>query len=158
MLWAQLAPSHLGMLLGIGVANAVTLAVGKLVLLRAARHKPASAISADPSGPDGRHDAEMAYKEDSSARTEKATQNLILLPIESTNELQPIDHVRIYPGADCDFALYADDGNTYAYEHRDYRLTHRHWDDKTRQLTKTGAEAWGASSTDVIEIVGNPNM
>ena len=37
-------------------------------------------------------------------------------PIESTSEAQKIAKVRVYPGADADFTLFDDDGNTYAYE------------------------------------------
>jgi alpha-D-xyloside xylohydrolase len=75
------------------------------------------------------------------------------VPVESMNQPQAIDRVRIYPGADGDFAYYADDGNTYAYEHGDYHLTVLHWNDKTHQLSHTGAEAWDPSRTDVVEVV-----
>ncbi len=78
-------------------------------------------------------------------------------PIDSTDQHQSIDRVRVYSGADGNFALYADDGKTYAYEHSDYRLTQLHWDDKTRQLTHAGAEAWDPHRTDIVEIVGNPD-
>ncbi len=74
-------------------------------------------------------------------------------PIESTNQRQAIDRVRIYPGADADFSLYLDDGDTYAYEHGDYRLTHLHWDEKAHQFTPTGVGAWDSDRTPVIEIV-----
>ena len=74
-------------------------------------------------------------------------------PIESTNQQQAIERMRIYPGANGDFALYADDGKTYAYEHGEYRLTNLHWNDKTRKLTSAGAQAWDPSRSDVIEIV-----
>jgi alpha-D-xyloside xylohydrolase len=77
-------------------------------------------------------------------------------PIESTDQQQVIDSVRVYPGADGDFALYADDGKTYAYEHGDYHLTQLHWDDKAHKLTRAGAESWDPRRTGVIEIVANP--
>lgn len=38
-------------------------------------------------------------------------------PVRSTNEKQAIEKIRIYPGASAHFALYVDDGTTYAYEH-----------------------------------------
>jgi hypothetical protein len=61
--------------------------------------------------------------------------------------------VRIYPGADGNFAFYTDDGDTYACEHGDYRLTQLHWD-KVHKLTFTGAEGWDPGRTDFIETVG----
>ena len=36
--------------------------------------------------------------------------------VESTNQVQKIAKVRVYPGADGAFDLYRDDGTTYAYE------------------------------------------
>ncbi len=74
-------------------------------------------------------------------------------PIQSTEQPQAVAHVRVYPGADSDFALYTDDGKTYAYEQGDYHLTHLHWNDKTRRLTQSGAEAWSPRRNDVVEIV-----
>jgi len=73
--------------------------------------------------------------------------------IESTNEQQAIAHVRVYPGADSDFAVYADDGNSYSYEKGNFSLSNLHWDDKAKQLTSTGAPAWDQSRKDVIEII-----
>jgi alpha-glucosidase len=43
--------------------------------------------------------------------------------------------IRIYPGADADFSLYEDDGNTYSYEKGASSLIPMHWDDKKRTLT-----------------------
>jgi len=46
----------------------------------------------------------------------------------------PIE-LRIYAGADGDFALYDDDGNTYDYEKGDHATIALHWDDASRTLT-----------------------
>ncbi len=46
----------------------------------------------------------------------------------------PIE-LRIYPGADADFLLYEDEGDTYDYEHGAYSIIPIHWDDKTTTLT-----------------------
>ncbi len=43
--------------------------------------------------------------------------------------------VRIYPGADADFTLYEDDGDTYAYEKGASTRLPMHWDDAKRTLT-----------------------
>jgi alpha-D-xyloside xylohydrolase len=46
----------------------------------------------------------------------------------------PID-LRIYAGADGDFTLYEDEGDSYAYEHGAYSVIPIHWDDKAQRLT-----------------------
>jgi alpha-glucosidase (family GH31 glycosyl hydrolase) len=74
-------------------------------------------------------------------------------PVESTAEVQKIAQVLVYPGASVDFTLYSDDGNTYAYEHGQHKITHLHWDDAARKLTHTGAQAWTAPDTQIVKIV-----
>ena len=59
-------------------------------------------------------------------------------PVESTNEVQKIATLRVYPGSDSDFNLYTDDGSTYAYEQGQSQTTHLHWDNATQHLTPTG--------------------
>ena len=56
-------------------------------------------------------------------------------------------------GADGDFTLYSDDGKTYAYERGEAQITHLHWDDKTRALTHTGANAWSGNDASVVRII-----
>jgi alpha-D-xyloside xylohydrolase len=46
----------------------------------------------------------------------------------------PIE-LRIYSGADGDFNLYEDQGDSYDYEHGAYSVIPIHWDDKARTLT-----------------------
>ncbi len=77
------------------------------------------------------------------------------VPVESTNEKQPIERVRVYPGADGRFQLYADDGTTYAYEAGKHDITELHWDDARGKLTHTGAVAWQGSDAAIIEVVGH---
>jgi alpha-D-xyloside xylohydrolase len=43
--------------------------------------------------------------------------------------------LRVYPGADADFALYDDDGRTYAYEKGAGKVTRLHWDDAAGKLS-----------------------
>jgi alpha-D-xyloside xylohydrolase len=74
-------------------------------------------------------------------------------PIESTRETQKITRVRIYPGADADFTLFQDDGNTYAYEKGEAKLTRLHWNDAGHKLTHEGAAAWTASDESVVQVV-----
>ena len=74
--------------------------------------------------------------------------------ILSTDEPQPIVQLRVYAGADGEFSLYNDDGHTYAYENGRSHITHLHWNDAAGQLTHEGAEAWNASSTGIVKIVG----
>jgi alpha-D-xyloside xylohydrolase len=72
--------------------------------------------------------------------------------IESTNEQQKIAKVRVYPGADAEFALYRDDGTTYDYEKGVFELTKLHWNDAAGNLSAAGAKAWTGEG--VVEIVG----
>jgi alpha-D-xyloside xylohydrolase len=74
--------------------------------------------------------------------------------IESTNEKQAIANLKIYPGADGDFTLYSDDGNTYDYESGKSEITHLHWSDTAGKLQHTGAAAWSASDDSIVTIVG----
>ncbi len=76
-------------------------------------------------------------------------------PIESTDEVQRIAKVLVYPGADGKFTLYRDDGKTYAYEKGDYKLTRLQWDDAGRHLTHQGATAWTRPDSNVVEVTGN---
>jgi alpha-D-xyloside xylohydrolase len=46
----------------------------------------------------------------------------------------PIE-LRIYPGADGDFNLYEDEGDSYRYEHGAHAIIPIHWDDATRTVT-----------------------
>ena len=73
--------------------------------------------------------------------------------IESINQQQEIQKVRIYPGADGDLALYADDGRTYAYENGEGRVTHLYWNDATQKLSHEGAEAWTKPDEEVVEVI-----
>ena len=72
--------------------------------------------------------------------------------VESTNEVQKVAKVRVYPGADGAFDLYRDDG-TYAYEKGQYELSHLRWDDAAQKLTHTGA-AVGFANGEAVEVVG----
>ena len=75
--------------------------------------------------------------------------------ILSTEEPQTIVSVLVYPGADGDFAVYNDDGKTYAYEKGDSQITHLHWNDSAGRLTHEGAEAWTGSDSSIVKIVGH---
>ena len=46
----------------------------------------------------------------------------------------PIE-LRIYPGADGDFTLYEDEGDSYRYEKGAHATIPIHWDDATRTIT-----------------------
>jgi alpha-D-xyloside xylohydrolase len=76
-------------------------------------------------------------------------------PIESTHEIQAIERVRVYPGADANFTLFSDDGKTYAYESGAGSVTHLHWDDRNKHLTHEGAEAWSKPDSEIVQVIGN---
>jgi alpha-glucosidase (family GH31 glycosyl hydrolase) len=76
-------------------------------------------------------------------------------PVESTNDVQKITALRVYPGADGDFDLYSDDGTTYAYEKGDFSVTHLHWNDAEKRLSQTGAPLNAAATApDLVQIMG----
>jgi alpha-D-xyloside xylohydrolase len=74
--------------------------------------------------------------------------------IESTDDKQSIASVRVYPGANGSFTLFADDGKTYAYEKGGGSITTLKWDDATRKLTHEGVAAWSAPDKTVVKVVG----
>ena len=53
----------------------------------------------------------------------------------TTGEKQTEIELRIYPGADCDFVLYDDDGVSYDYEKGDFTEVPLHWNDAAKSLT-----------------------
>ncbi len=73
-------------------------------------------------------------------------------PVQSTNEVQAIETVRIYPGADAHFTLYSDDGTTYAYEHGQHDITELTWNDAAGKLSHTGAAAWKKADSEIVEL------
>lgn len=75
------------------------------------------------------------------------------VPIESTNQKQPLEEVRIYPGANATFDLYDDDGSTYAYEKGSMEITHLVWSDAEQRLTHTGAALNGPPDDRLIKVV-----
>lgn len=50
---------------------------------------------------------------------------------------KPADNleIRVYPGADADFTLYEDEGDSYDYENGAYATISFHWNDKAKTLT-----------------------
>jgi alpha-D-xyloside xylohydrolase len=74
--------------------------------------------------------------------------------IESIAQAQNIAKVRVYPSADATFALYNDDGYSYAYESGQRTITTLHWDDQARKLTQEGAKAWTKADPEIVEIIG----
>jgi len=73
--------------------------------------------------------------------------------IESTSQEQKIEHLRVYPGADGEFTIYSDDGNTYGYENGDLKTTRLHWDDAAQKLTHEGTSAWTEPDSQILERV-----
>jgi alpha-D-xyloside xylohydrolase len=65
----------------------------------------------------------------------------------SAQQPQPIASVLVYPGADADFVLFSDDGNTYSYENGGGSITRFHWDEAMHRLTHEGATWSGPAAT-----------
>lgn len=78
-------------------------------------------------------------------------------PVLSTHEPQKISKIRIYPGANADFTLFSDDGVSYAYENGAGHRTHLLWDDAAGKFSHSGAPAWEAPDSAILEIVHRKN-
>ncbi len=76
-------------------------------------------------------------------------------PILSTAQKQTIASVKVYPGADGDFTLFADDGTTYGYEKGAGAVTKLHWNDRKQQLSHEGPAAWSEPDHGVVAIQGH---
>jgi alpha-D-xyloside xylohydrolase len=74
-------------------------------------------------------------------------------PVESTNEKQPLQELRVYPGADASFDLYNDDGTTYAYEKGAMQITHMRWSESDQRLSHTGTALLGMGETTPVNVV-----
>ena len=74
-------------------------------------------------------------------------------PVESTHDRQPLEKIRIYPGANAEFTLYTDDGTTYAYETGAHQITTLKWNDAAGKLTQEGAKAYDTNATNLMEVV-----
>ncbi|HWF92892.1 MAG TPA: TIM-barrel domain-containing protein [Terriglobales bacterium] len=55
--------------------------------------------------------------------------------VESTSAKSDPIELRVYAGANADFSLYEDEGDTYAYEHGAYSIIPIHWNDKTKTIS-----------------------
>ncbi len=75
-------------------------------------------------------------------------------PVQSTAEHQKLAAVKVYAGADGDFALYDDDGKTYAYEHGGGVTTHLHWDDAAGRLSLSGAPSPDGDPQRLLQVIG----
>lgn len=75
------------------------------------------------------------------------------LEVQSAQRPQTIASVRVYPGADGNFTIFQDDGNTYEYEKSGGKLTNLTWDDAARQLQHEGAPAWSGPDPSVVTVV-----
>ena len=73
--------------------------------------------------------------------------------IENTTQPQKLAKLRVYPGADADFTLYQDDGNTYSYEQGNSSITQLHCNNASHKLSHTGAAAWSGSDANLVEII-----
>ena len=56
-------------------------------------------------------------------------------PVKNMEKPQTQIEAFVYPGADCCFRLYSDDGHSYRYEDGDYILTELVWNDKNKEFS-----------------------
>jgi alpha-glucosidase/alpha-D-xyloside xylohydrolase len=74
--------------------------------------------------------------------------------ILSTKDQQAIASVRVYPGANGNFTVFSDDGNTYSYEKGVSSITKLSWDNATHKLKHEGPAAWSESDKSIVKIIG----
>jgi alpha-D-xyloside xylohydrolase len=74
--------------------------------------------------------------------------------VESADQPQTIESVKVYPGANGTFLLYQDDGKTYGYEKAGGSITRLIWDDAARQLKHEGAPPWTGPDQAIVTVVG----
>ena len=73
--------------------------------------------------------------------------------VQSAQQPQTIVSVRVYPGADGEFTVFQDDGNTYDYEKSGGKITNLVWNDAAHQLKHEGEPAWSGSEQSVVTVV-----
>ena len=73
--------------------------------------------------------------------------------VRSMAEKQPLESIRVYPGADARFTLYDDDGTTNAYR-KGGTKAQLVWDDKARQLTAKAKLPTGQALSGLVRVVG----
>jgi alpha-D-xyloside xylohydrolase len=74
--------------------------------------------------------------------------------VESTQRVQTIASVRVYPGANGSFTLFEDDGKSYAYEKGNASVTKLTWDDASQQLRHEGTPASSALDKATVVVIG----
>jgi alpha-D-xyloside xylohydrolase len=72
--------------------------------------------------------------------------------VENTGQVQKLAKVRVYPGANSEFAVYQDDGKSYDYEKGTSTVTTLHWDDGAAKLTQEGVSLGPVDA--LLEVVG----
>jgi alpha-D-xyloside xylohydrolase len=73
--------------------------------------------------------------------------------IQNTSTSQALEEIRVYPGRTAEFALYDDDGVSYAYQTGRSRLTRLYWDDSKQQLSGKGDAPQGGSVAALAKVV-----
>jgi alpha-D-xyloside xylohydrolase len=74
--------------------------------------------------------------------------------VDSTQQTQTIQSLRVYPGANGSFSLYDDDGKTYAYEKGGGSVTKLTWDDAAHELKHEGTSASSELDKATVDVIG----
>jgi len=74
--------------------------------------------------------------------------------VDSTQQTQKIESVRVYPGANGSFSLFEDDGKSYAYENGGGSVTKLIWDDAAQRLRREGAATASEVGKAGVVVVG----
>jgi alpha-D-xyloside xylohydrolase len=73
-------------------------------------------------------------------------------PIPNTSTPQPIQEIRVYRGHDAEFALFDDDGVSYAYEKGGGTSTRLTWDDG-RKLLSAGNDRTTTAMRKLVRVI-----
>ena len=77
------------------------------------------------------------------------------VPVQSTATRQPLESIRVYPGADARFTLYDDDGVTNAYKDgKNGTSATLRWDDRTGRLSADGKLPTGQNAASLVQVMG----
>ena len=77
------------------------------------------------------------------------------VPVQSTATRQPLESIRVYPGADARFTLYDDDGVTNAYKDgKNGTSATLRWDDRAGRLSADGKLPTGQNAASLVQVMG----
>jgi alpha-D-xyloside xylohydrolase len=75
-------------------------------------------------------------------------------PIQNTSTKQALTEIRVFPGRNASFTLYADDGVSNAYKKDGGRTATLRWDEASRKLSAGGPLPTGQAPAPLVKVIG----